>query len=415
MLAVVPTERDASELADDLRLFLGDVFHLPAWETLPFEHVSPNASTMAERAEARAALARDQQGTVVVASVRSATQRLSPSSADPVSLSVGDDVDFDGFLGDLIERGYHRVDRVEQRGELAVRGGIVDVFGASAADPVRVEFWGDTVESIRQFNASTQRSLDAMELVVFPPAREFRIDADVRTTAQQLIQQEPWAAATWERVANGVYFAGIESWMPWLAPERTIADDYHGTVVLFDPVRSLDRSRDLVKEEFELAATLAPTWGSGAPDAGQHPALYLDLDRALSESTVLQVPSLAAGPSDHVVDWSGFDAIPGDPESVAKSLSGLVDRGYLVVVAMDGEAAAARVTGRLAEEGLALGTDRGSGSRVIGEGIHHGFVMAELRVAVLGEQQIAGRRRAHRSTKARVRVEDAGYRDSGDG
>ncbi len=411
LLAIVPTERDASELADDLRLFSENIFHLPAWETLPFEHVSPNASTMAERAEARAALLRDQPASVVVASVRSATQRLSPSSSDPISVAPGDETDFDRFIAGLTERGYHRVDRVEQRGELAVRGGIVDVYGASATDPFRLEFWGDTVESIRMFSASSQRSLDAVEIAVIPPAREFRVDDDVRAKALQLIISEPWAAATWERIANGMYFAGIESWMPWLAPERTVADDYQGTIVLFDPVRALDRSRDLVKEEAELAATLAPTWGSGAPEAGQHPALYLDLDDALAASTVLQVPSLAASPSDHTIEWSGFDAVAGDPESVARSLAALVERDYAVVVAMDGEAAADRVTKRLGEAGLVLDGAGASGSRVIGTGIHHGFVMPELRTAVLGEQQIAGRRRAHRRARVRARDEGTGYRD----
>ncbi|HEY7564534.1 MAG TPA: hypothetical protein VIA81_06375, partial [Acidimicrobiia bacterium] len=85
LLVVVPSERDAEELVDDLRLFVPALL-LPAWETLPFEHISPNLATMARRAEARDHLRRPDPQTVVVASVRAAIQRLSPSPPYPVSL-----------------------------------------------------------------------------------------------------------------------------------------------------------------------------------------------------------------------------------------------------------------------------------------------------------------------------------------
>ncbi len=410
MLAVVPSERHAAELAEDLALFWPDVHHLPAWETLPFEHVSPNASTMALRSEARAALTDNGPGTVVVASVRSAVQRLSPSPPAPLAVEEGADVGYDRLLDGLVDRGYRRVDRVEQRGEFAVRGGIVDVYGASADDPVRIELWGDAVDSIRTFSAASQRSLDPSERAVIAPAREFRIDAAVQAAADVLLTSEPWAAETWERISQGVHFAGLESWMPWLAPAETVFSTYEGTILLFDPVRALDRARDLVKEESELAATLAPTWGSGAPEAGEHPAFYLDLESAVDGRNVVLAPPLAAAPDDESVDVRGFDATAGDPASVAAGLRSLIDRDTLVVVAMDGEGAAARVRVRLAEEGLVLDRDPSNGSAVVAHGIHHGFVLPEAQMAVLGEQQIAGRRRAHRTYRTR-RTAEPGYRD----
>ncbi|MFQ5948336.1 MAG: hypothetical protein ACE5KX_05710 [Acidimicrobiia bacterium] len=89
VLALVPGERDAEELADDLALFTPLSLQLPAWETLPFEHVSPKVVTMARRAEARHRLREGDRGWVVVASVRAATQRVSPSSTDPVRVGRG--------------------------------------------------------------------------------------------------------------------------------------------------------------------------------------------------------------------------------------------------------------------------------------------------------------------------------------
>jgi len=87
VLAVVAGERDAEDLADDLELFTDDSHFLPAWETLPFEHVSPNVGTMAQRAAARHALRTGGAGSVVVGSVRAATQRVSPSPVEPVILN----------------------------------------------------------------------------------------------------------------------------------------------------------------------------------------------------------------------------------------------------------------------------------------------------------------------------------------
>ncbi|HSO50912.1 MAG TPA: DEAD/DEAH box helicase, partial [Acidimicrobiia bacterium] len=162
---------------------------------------------------------------------------------------------------------------------------------------------------------------------------------------------------------------------------------------------ALDRARDLVKEESELAAALAPTWGEQAPEAGAHPALFLDLEHSLAGRRYLGVPSTPTGPGDAVLEIRALDAVPGDPESVAAGLGRLLARGIETVVAMDGDPAADRVAGALGEHGLLLDrlqslTHRGSA--ILPVGIHKGFVAPGLGVAVLGEQEIAGRRRAHR-------------------
>ena len=148
LFAVLASERDAEDLAEDVALFTDRVLLLPAWETLPFEHISPNVATMAQRARARNSLREADAGMVVVGSVRAATQRVSPSPVEPLTFSVGDEVDFDGLVEWLAVAGYHRTDRVEARGEFAVRGGLVDVFPADSNGPVRAEFWGDEVDEM---------------------------------------------------------------------------------------------------------------------------------------------------------------------------------------------------------------------------------------------------------------------------
>jgi transcription-repair coupling factor (superfamily II helicase) len=417
VLAVVPGERTAEELAEDLGLFIDSGVLMPAWETLPFEHVSPNAATMARRSQARHLLAEGGPGTVVVASARSVSQRISPSSSEPISGTVGDDVAFDLLIERLSQLGYHRADRVEARGEFSVRGGIVDLFPAQAEEPLRLDFWGDHLEDARIFSVASQRSVEQVAGFVAYPAREFRPDTAVSQDARVLLEDEPWASATWDRLSEGVFFAGMESWLPWLAPPVTALTELQaaGTLVIFDRVRAFDRSRDLLKEEGELAAALAPTWGHGAPRAGDHPALYIDLQEAMEGIPVLDAPPAAAGPDDRTLQVRGFDATPGDPASVAAGVHRLLERRHDVAVAMDGAGAADRVARLLGEEGLVL--DRVDHlekrrSAILPVGIHRGFVLPDLAVAVLGEREVAGRRRAHRRTGPRRAAADtSGYRD----
>jgi transcription-repair coupling factor (superfamily II helicase) len=415
VLAVVPGEHEAEDLVDDLALFLDGALLLPAWGTLPFEHISPNVGTMAARAEARHRLAGTEPGTVVVASVRAVIQRVSPSRVAPVTLEVGVEADFDGLVDELAGMGYTRTDRVEAPGELAVRGGIIDVYPAQGDTPHRVEFWGDEVTDIRVFATANQRARQSVASVTAYPARELMPDAGVVATAEELLTAEPWAAATWDRVAAGVTFPGLESWLPWLAPERSVIDEAPSArLVVFDSVQAAARATELRTEEEDLAAALAGTWGENAPRAGEHPLLYLPLGEALSARPHLEAPPSPSRPGDEVYTIRGLDAVAGDPASVGAAISRWKQRGVDVVIAMDGDAAADRVARLLGEAGHPtpkLDALDEVQPAVLPVGIHRGFVADWLGVGVVGEQEIAGRRRSHRRYRARRGEIGEGYRD----
>lgn len=400
LLVVGPSERDAEDLAEDIALFTENVLLMPAWETLPFEHISPNAATMARRTEARHRLERGEKGLIVVASVRSVIQRLSPSSVRPLTLARGDDADISTLARQLAGLGYHRTGRVEARGEFAVRGGIVDVYPAQGDYPIRLDFFGDTVEDIRFFSIGNQRSEDACERVEMYPAREFRPDEAVRGAARDRVRTDPWNAAVWERIAEGQFFSGMESWMPWLSADRSLLQAVAGeaTVVVLDPVRTNERARDLQKEEQDLAVALAPTWGELAPS--EHPALFLESELVGD----ISIPAVAVGPGDAVLAVRALDAAPGDAEAIAAALERQARSGVTAILAMDGAPAADRVARVLGEAGLGLDRldrlDRVQ-SAIIATGIHRGFVLPDLGLAVLGEQELAGRRRSHRKAGRR--------------
>jgi len=401
VLAIVAGEREAEDLVEDISIFSDDVIQLPAWETLPFEHVSPNVVTMAARVEARHRLTQDAP-LVVVASVRAAIQRLSPTPVEPLVLQQGKIYDFSETVAKLVRLGYSRVDRAESRGDVAVRGGLIDVFPPTADNPYRLDFWGDRLDEIRSYSAVSQRSEDALETISIHPAREMILDSDLAERARGLLTDAPWATDTWDRIVEGISFQGMESWLPWLAPRRTILDETEAPVFLFDQVRCTARAKALIDEESDLAEALSDTWGTGGPEGGAHPPLYLPLVTDTISDRLIEAPPQSSGPGDDGYEIRSLDGVPGDPESIAYAINSWKERGVDIVVAMDGQAAADRVASVLGEHGADLEVvDHLDELRpaITSIGIHTGFVFPALGFGVVGEREVAGRRRAHRTAR----------------
>ena len=276
-LVVTPTGADADRLAHDLAAYLGpdeiDVF--AAWETLPFERVSPGVETMGRRLRTLSRLADPERAPrVVVAPVRALLQRLGPAATevDPVVVGHGDVVDPVELVERLVAAGYRREYQVENRGELAVRGSIVDVFPSTADVPVRIDLWGDEVDRLTEFSVADQRAtIDIAEVEIFP-CRELLPGDEVRARAAKLVHLEPWGRDVWEKLAEGLFFDGMESWLPWLAPDEVLLPDLLGAdaqVLLVEPRRIRDRAADVVAEERDLAHSLSRAWGYERPVPGE--------------------------------------------------------------------------------------------------------------------------------------------------
>ena len=135
----------------------------------------PPPHLVGERARALHVLAR---GGLVCASARALAEGLPPAEArpEPIELRAGLEPGVDGLAESLALAGYERVDRVDDRGQFAVRGGIVDVFPTTGREPFRIEFFGDEIESIRAFSPFTQRALHPVSEATLYPAAERRLD-----------------------------------------------------------------------------------------------------------------------------------------------------------------------------------------------------------------------------------------------
>jgi transcription-repair coupling factor (superfamily II helicase) len=424
LVVAVPTTTDAERIAHDLRAYLGpsevDVF--PAWETLPFERVSPSVETMGRRLRVLWRL-RDpaRMPRVLVAPVRALVQRLGPHVEDvePVVLTRGSGgLDPIELSARLVSGGYRREYQVEHRGEVAVRGSIVDVFPPTAAAPVRIDLWDDEVDRLTEFSVTDQRSVGDIERVELFPCRELRLTDEVRARAAELVGREPWGREQWERLAEGATFEGMESWLPWLTDgEHVLFDlvDADGDVVLVEPRRMRDRAAELLDEEAALAATLAQTWGASSDD-GRWPRLHLPFDRLLrhTDAPVRTVAAAPEGPNTAVIAASGWDPVMGDGARLAKQLRELLADDYTIVIAADGSGSAARMARLLGEEGVSLpvveeGTRLPKGGSVVAEPIERGFVLPGARLALLSESDVTGRRRAHRRPRPRRSQDGTGF------
>jgi len=435
VLVATPSAADAERLAHDLEAWLGpgQVDMFPAWETLPFERVSPSAETMGRRLRALWHLREGAGGDasarprVLVAPVKALLQRLAPAPGDPgpVVVRQGDVLDPEELVGRLVAAGYRREYQVEHRGEVAVRGDIVDVFPSTADSPVRIDLWGDEVDRLTEFDASDQRSVATLAEVEVYGCRELVPTEEVRERARALTAREPWGRDQWDRLAEGLVFDGMESWLPWLAGEERVLPDLlpaSARVILVEPRRMRDRAQELVEEERALAGTLAETWGAArAGEGGGFPSLHLDFERLL-QRTRAQVWSMvptAEGPRMPAVAASGWDPVVGDGSRLVKQLSDLAADGWRVVVCADGKGSASRLSSALGSDGVAapLLEDPGPadlaapGVRVVVQPLERGFLLPGLSLAVLSEPDVTGRRRAHRRARPRPRASQGFFDD----
>ncbi len=276
VLAVTATAREAEDLTAALGSFLppGSVACFPGWETLPHERLSPQSDTVGRRIAVLRRLAHpgdagqpDGPLTVVVAPVRSLLQPIVAGLGDlaPVSLHEGDTCELDDLLARLVEIGYSRADLVSARGEIAVRGGIVDVFPPTEEHPLRVEFFGDTIEEIRSFKVADQRSIGRADNGLWAaPCRELLLTPAVRDRAKELAATHPALADMLGKLAEGISVEGMEAFAPVLAERMDLLVDYvppGGIVLACDPERIRTRADDLVRTSQEF---LEASWDTAA-------------------------------------------------------------------------------------------------------------------------------------------------------
>ena len=297
------------------------VLELPGWDCLPYDRVSPGAEAAARRLDAMAAmaaLASASHPALVVTTVNAVLQRMPPAAeiaAQMLTARPGSQVDMNGLAARLEGRGFERVATVREVGEYAVRGGILDLFAPGAAEPLRLDFFGDTLETIRAFDPATQRTTGQREAIGLNAMSEVWLTPDsigrFRRAYIEAFGAPARDDALYAAISEGRRFAGMEHWLPFFhARLETVFDYLPDAPVVFDHLAhdAIGERHALILDHYE--ARRKQSSATGMADAV--PYQPVPPDRLyLSPDEIAQAAGLRLS-----VDLSAFDAPEGEAAPV---------------------------------------------------------------------------------------------------
>ncbi|RNC66309.1 MAG: transcription-repair coupling factor [Desulfuromonadales bacterium] len=433
LLVITPDAETAVELTTELRCYSGRpdaILPFPAWDASPFEKASPHADVTGQRLATLRRLV-DRKAAAVVTTPEALRQRLLPRTLlDGASLYFlpGEESDRDELLQKLVTLGYLHVPLVEDRGTFAVRGGIVDIFPPGFDQPVRIEFFGDFVDTIRTFDPLSQRSLHPLEELLLLPSRELILTDEVLKAAAPRVKARcdeleisPVARRELlEQLQNGLYPSGVEWLLPLFHPQLETLFDYAGDAlrVVIDPAA-------LAAEEERLDMELA-TAGDHARERGDlfptpdslflsppGTALLAEQGRVITIPWLHLTETAAAGEAIAIESQDNADLkvdISPDSEGVLKPLvarlAAWLEERQRVIVACHQRGQAQRLYELLAHYPVPLTIsdrlfpaererDDGRVDVIIGD-ISRGFRLPEGQLVVITEEEIFGRRQKRR-------------------
>ncbi len=460
VLLVTSTFREAEDLTAAVSSLVGDdrVAYYPAWETLPHERLSPRSDTVGRRLAVLRRLAGygpEPAPKIIVAPIRSVLQPQVKGLAElrPVRLAVGSDIDLGDLSQALVDAAYVRVDLVERRGEFAVRGGIVDIFPPTEEHPVRIDFFGDTIEEIRYFSVADQRSSElTLAEITASPCRELLLTESVRARATALAVSHPELIEMLEKIAQGHAVDGMEALSPALVDGMELLVELLPSdcvVLICDPELVRGRALELVKtsEEFLHASWAAAAGGGQAPiDLGASAYRPLADVRQVALARGLRWWTLSpfatgpapgpgpAGTSSGLVEWevrtedgelvdfsdqvstAGVESrtvagrvgeiYRGNTEAAIADIGGRIRSGWRVVVVAEGKGTSQRLAEVLTEHELPVRlVDRldaapvaGVVTLVTGE-LSHGFAADAVRLAVFTAADLSGQRSTDKASR----------------
>ncbi len=400
LLLVAPDDRAARDLARDLGAFLAPrrVRLYPSRGTGYESHLAPPPHLVGLRIAALDALAAESaegEAPVVVASAVALAEAVPEASLRPAgfALHAGEEVDLDDVAELLAGAGYEHVDQVSDRGQFAVRGGILDVFGATEDRAARIELFGDEIESIRWFSTFTQRSLGDAELVELDPAAE--IDPDHRLLAEAALSEAAEEGERPQALAELLPTDRFSSFLELISAE---------TAVVIAGEEDLDGA---------LADHLADVRAAIHDD--DVAALYVEVSDALRERAELTLAALDSGQPHAFRASAPVSAARSIAEAESELLKQL-NSGYVTVVTFDrwGEAERARYS--LERITPAMMNPAEPGRRVASEPAIHfaeaslseGFVAPSLKLAVIPMRRLVHRRRPAAPAPGRGRLATIG-------
>lgn len=448
VLCIVPTDREAERFAANVAFFLGEATNgrgsgskldRRVW-TFPSRTAHKAQSlgkmeTTARRLETLYALKSGPSPVLVVTSALALMERVVPPDVFMKAteyLVKEETVDLETFVRTLAERGYYRVSLVEEYGDMSVRGGVLDIFAPLYRHPLRLEFYGDEIESIRLFHSSSQRSLEALEDVILLPGNEIILDEAARERARKAVYDDvrnerlsPSAGNVWlEKIQEGHQLGAFEAVFSVFYDSMTTLRDYldPNTIVVWTDTARIGKEMD------ETAFRLAADWEENrTPNEWRRPPSELFEDPAairdgLAAFQNLRVNALVGDDeSREVLDMrtEGHEALAlavrshPNKERLLEPVAGQFRRwreeGVLGFLVCHQKEQARRIAELLEGYGMdALWSERPFGEEsfesaavkvLVGE-LDKGFVWRSEGLAVVSEEEIFGRKRQRQARRS---------------
>lgn len=280
-----------ASMADALAFFAPQVERLefPSWDCLPYDRASPNTTLVGQRIDTLTKLLeRPATPRVLLTTVSALLQRVVPRDTfegATLTAASGDRLVPDDLIAFLVDNGYGRSETVMEAGEFAIRGGIVDVFPSGATAALRLDFFGDDLDSIRTFDPVDQRTIGKLDAFTLKPVSEVPLNeaaqSRFRSNYRALFRAAGSDDPLYEAVSNGHRHIGMEHWLPLFHEKlETLLEYVPGAPVLMDHQwqEALDARQDLISEYYVARKTIADGGkGEGVPYLPIPPeSLFLD-------------------------------------------------------------------------------------------------------------------------------------------
>lgn len=451
LLVVTDTLPEAERMALDIESWSGrKAYIFPALEVLPFEVVAQSIEMAIPRITVLDKLIKGERP-VVVAPVTALLRKLPPPAAflaACMDIHVGQRLDIEETVRKLVLGGYEKVDMVEGRGQFSKRGGILDIFVSTRETPVRIELFDDEVDSIREFDVATQRSLENLQHVRITPAREMvavaqgfdeglkRIERDLNTAARKLEAQGKRTAAERlrekigehiERISASGTFEGLDQYAPYFYSEMCSLLSYFppDTVVAVDEFSRLRESANENEKVFGDMYSSLIEQGGLLP---QSTTIYFSLDDLVEEwkgyqtlyFSLLLRRILHVNPLNvQTIQARSSQVFHGQWPLFVDEIAKWKKQGKYIVLAAATEDRAKRLSTQLKDDGIENLLVAGLDSRpepgvvyVVSAPLDTGFEMPLLRLALITDGEIYGRaKRVRRPRHARDAARLTDYRE----
>lgn len=350
-LLITQDNLSANQLQAELNFFLNpespqELLFFPDWETLPYDQFSPHQDIISERLYT---LSRIQQVTdaIVITAASTLMHRLCPPeflNQYALMLKEGQKLDLTAFRNQLQQSGYHCVNKVLEHGEFAVRGSIIDVYPMGSGLPFRIELFDDEIESLREFDTETQRTIEKIKEINVLPAREFPLNEQSQLLFRRAFREQfsgnPSQCPIYEAISEGQFPSGIEYYLPLFFEKTVTFFDYlpeNAKVCLVENIQNnAEQFWQESNERFEQRR-----YDISRPILSP-PACFINPTELLTKANTYEQLRLFQNPSDKKGAVVNFDIVPGpqlpidrktqEPLSQLRNYCADFSRRYLIVV-----------------------------------------------------------------------------------